>query len=165
MRSRRNLGKIRQSPGRGFTKMRGKMIRKGTPTKTRRGSVVKTNRLESVPREPNIKIKRLDLVATFSSAFNKLLSTIRSLLRENQASKVARVLRWFEKGGDEPIGELQLDQVELAKLQKLFDVSQDDPMYDSYLIETSNQIRYIQKITSFVLDTQSYDYFLECEAV
>jgi hypothetical protein len=75
-----------------------------------------------------------------------------------------RVVRWFERDGDKLIGEQPLDGVDLSILQKAFAVAADDPMYDCYPIETKQQVEYIQGVTHLVINIQSYDYFLECDA-
>ena len=85
--------------------------------------------------------------------------------KKSQTLKIQRVVRYFQKDGDKLLGEIPLDNVELLLLQKLFGESQDNPMYDCYPIKTSHQIEYLEKITQSNLDTQSYDYFLECHAV
>lgn len=79
--------------------------------------------------------------------------------------KVERVLRWFEKKGKNLVGEKILDDAKLEQLQKLFGIPPENPMYDCYPVESSEQIEYIQKLLNFKLDTQSYEYFVECDAV
>jgi hypothetical protein len=76
-----------------------------------------------------------------------------------------RVIRWFEKDKDALAGELRLDKVDLPRLQKLFNVPENNPMYDCYPIKTKKQIKHIQEITNYPVDPRSYDYFLECDAV
>jgi len=79
--------------------------------------------------------------------------------------KVERVLRWFEKEGNNLVGEQVLDDVKLEQLQELFGISSENPMYDCYRVETSEQIEYFQKLLNFQLDIESYEYFVECDAV
>lgn len=79
--------------------------------------------------------------------------------------KVERVLRWFEKEGNNLVGEEVLDDVRLEQLQKLFVISPENPMYDCYPVESSDQIEYFQKLLNCRLDTYSYEYFVECDAV
>ena len=79
--------------------------------------------------------------------------------------KVTRVLRWFEKEGENLVGETTITNVNLECLQKLFGISSDNPMYDCYLVESFEQINYLQKIVDFELDLNSYNYFVECDQV
>ncbi|MBV9386310.1 MAG: hypothetical protein JOZ78_07770 [Chroococcidiopsidaceae cyanobacterium CP_BM_ER_R8_30] len=79
--------------------------------------------------------------------------------------KVERVLRWFEKKESNLVGEKVLDNIKIEQLQHLFEISPDNPMYDCYPVETSEQIEYFQKLLNFQLDPQSYEYFVECDAV
>ena len=76
---------------------------------------------------------------------------------------VNRVLRWFEKEGDELIGEQKVDNINLELLHKLFGIDLDNPMYDCYPIESAEQINYLQNFLDSKLDTKSYDYFIECD--
>lgn len=78
--------------------------------------------------------------------------------------KVERVLRWFEKEGNNLVGEQVLDDVKLEQMQELFEISSENPMYDCYRVESSEQIEYFQKLLNFQLDLQSYEYFVECDA-
>lgn len=92
--------------------------------------------------------------------------TIPSKARERpffKINKINRVVRWFEKDGDALVGESPLDDLELSKLQRLFHVSRDNPMYDCYPIKTPLQVRYIQKATNHLIDLSAYDYFLESD--
>jgi hypothetical protein len=79
--------------------------------------------------------------------------------------KIQRVVRGFEKEGDKLVEEIPLDGADISILQELFGVPSDNPMYDCYPIETQQQIEYIQKITKFRVNPQSYGYFLECDAI
>jgi hypothetical protein len=87
--------------------------------------------------------------------------------KTQQTSKpiVNRVLRWFEKEGDNLVGEKIIDNVSLEHLQKLFEVDSENPMYDCYPVESAEQINYLQSLLNFELDTQSYDYLVECDLV
>jgi hypothetical protein len=79
--------------------------------------------------------------------------------------KVERVLRWFEKEGNNLVGEKVLDDVKLEQLQELFGIPPENPMYDCYPVESFEQIEYFQKLLNCKLDPQSYEYFVECDAV
>jgi predicted transcriptional regulator len=95
---------------------------------------------------------------------DKLFSVVTSKVARKRTLRTERVIRWFEKNGDELVGEARLEKVELSKLQKLFNVSEGNPMYDCYPIKTKRQIRYIRKAAQHPIDSWSYDYFLECDA-
>ena len=79
--------------------------------------------------------------------------------------EVQRVIRWFEKDGDNLVGEKPIGDVTLSTLQKLFGISRENPMYDCYPVEFPEQTEYLQKVLNVEIDTQSYDYFLECDAM
>lgn len=79
--------------------------------------------------------------------------------------KVMRMLRWFDKEGDNFVGETTITNVSLERLQKLFGISANNPMYDCYLVESSEQINYLQKILNVELDLNSYEYFVECDQI
>lgn len=109
---------------------------------------------------------------SFSSANRQLseedLSTSNTVFlsdRQTTEPKVERVLRWFEKEGNNLVGEKVLDDVRLEQLQKLFVISLENPMYDCYPVESSEQIEYFQELLNCKPDPQSYEYFVECDAV
>lgn len=77
--------------------------------------------------------------------------------------KIKRVVRWFNKKSDALVGEVELINFELTKLQKLFYVSENNPMYDCYPVKTEEQILYIRAKTKYSIDVTTHDYFLECE--
>lgn len=84
-----------------------------------------------------------------------------------KASKpaVSRVLRWFEREGDDLVGEKIISNVDLEHLQKLFGIDLENPMYDCYPVESAQQINYFQNLLNLELDTKSYDYFVECDRI
>lgn len=92
-------------------------------------------------------------------------TTVNVIDTKTPEPKVQRVLRWFEKEEGNLVGEKILDNIKLEQLQQLFKISPDNPMYDCYLVETYEQIEYFQKLLNFQLDRQSYEYFVECDAV
>ncbi len=108
---------------------------------------------------------QLNFMFDLSAIADKLFSTIAAKVTRKRILRTERVIRWFEKNGDELVGEIPLGEVELSKLQKLFNVSEDNPMYDCYPIKTKRQIKYIQKATQHPIEPCSYDYFLECDAI
>lgn len=91
-------------------------------------------------------------------------NTVDTIDAKTSEPKVERVLRWFEKKESNLVGEKVLDNIKIEQLQHLFKISPDNPMYDCYPVETSEQIEYFQKLLNFQLDPQSYEYFIECDA-
>ena len=69
----------------------------------------------------------------------------------------------IEKEGDELVKEKVIPNFNLEHLQKLFEIDSENPMYDCYLVESLEQINYLQSLLNFELDTKSYDYFIECD--
>ena len=92
-------------------------------------------------------------------------TTVNVIDTQTPGPKVERVLRWFEKEESNLVGEKVLDNIKLEQLQQLFKISHDNPMYDCYLLETSEQIEYFQKLLDFQLEPKSYEYFVECDTV
>lgn len=80
-------------------------------------------------------------------------------------SEINRILRWFEKEGDDLVGEKFINNISLKYLQKLFGIDSENPMYDCYLVESAEQINYLQNLLNFELNTKSYNYFIECDFV
>jgi|GEM_PF-6868491 len=68
---------------------------------------------------------------------------------------------WFDKGCDGLIGLSPLKGVTLSDLQVLFNVDSDNPMYDAYPVETSEQIRFVESQLQHPLNLYSYEYFVE----
>lgn len=108
----------------------------------------------------------------FSSANRQLseedLSTSNTVSlsdRQTTEPKVERVLRWFEKEADDLVGEKVLDNLKLKHLQKLFSIPPENPMYDCYRVETYEPIDFLQQFLNTEIDTESYEYFVECDAV
>ncbi|MGF1588486.1 MAG: hypothetical protein ACFCU7_04440 [Pleurocapsa sp.] len=95
----------------------------------------------------------------------KLKNTVSNQTKEVSTPKIDRVLRWFEKEGDDLVGEKVINNVNLEHLQKLFKIEPENPMYDCYPVESLEQIDYLQSLLNFKLDTKSYDYLVECDLV
>ena len=85
--------------------------------------------------------------------------------QERSSLKIERVLRWYEKEGDNLVGEKIISNVNLEHLQKLLRIDLENPMYDCYCIESPEQIDYLQNLLNFELEPKSFDYFVECDAV
>jgi hypothetical protein len=83
--------------------------------------------------------------------------------QEISKPKIDRVLRWFEKEGDELVGEKIIYNANLEHLQRLFEIDSENPMYDCYLVESAEQMNYLRNLLNLELDTESYDYFIECD--
>lgn len=74
-----------------------------------------------------------------------------------------RVIRYFDKAGESFKGEINLPDIPLLLLQKLFDINSDNPMYDSYIIEEWQE-RFFKKYTDLLFEFDRFDYFLEYDA-
>ena len=85
--------------------------------------------------------------------------------RQITEKKIERVLRWFDKEGSDLVGEKVLDNVKLEQLQKLFGISVENPMYDCYRVESSEQIKFLEQFLNAAIEPQTYEYFVECDAV
>ena len=95
----------------------------------------------------------------------QFLDTVSVTTNRTSTPKVERVLRWFEKEGNDLVGEKLITNVSLEHLQKLFGIESENPMYDCYPVESSEQINYFQNLLNFEFDTKSYEYFLECDMI
>jgi hypothetical protein len=87
-----------------------------------------------------------------------------NLMKEDGSSFFIRMIRWYEKEGDQLVGELSLPNIRLTELQELFNESPDDLMFECYLI-SDQQANYFQQKINQKLDLDSYDYFLDCDAI
>ena len=76
-----------------------------------------------------------------------------------------RVLRWYEKNPrDRLVGQATLSDVGLPELQRLFDISVDDQMYDCYPVAQKHK-EYLEQHVDTEINLSKYDYFIECDAV
>ncbi|MFN6563322.1 MAG: hypothetical protein RMY28_026495 [Nostoc sp. ChiSLP01] len=78
---------------------------------------------------------------------------------------VQRVLRWYAKDGSDFVGEKVLHNVNLQNLQHLFRIGLDNPMYECYPIDSFEQENYVEQTFNLKLNTEAYDYFMECDAI
>lgn len=76
--------------------------------------------------------------------------------------QITRLIRWYDKQGEDLKGELELGEVPVEELQTLFGESSENPMYDCYPI-TPNNVSFFQELAKQDLRFDLYDYFLECE--
>lgn len=74
------------------------------------------------------------------------------------------MLRWYEKSGDQLVGEAVLKALKLPELQMLFQEPADNFMLDSYLVSVA-QVEQLQSKIGEPIDLSAYDYYLECDAV
>lgn len=77
---------------------------------------------------------------------------------------VKRVVRAYDKEGEHLLSEFSLKGVILSELQDLFGESKQNLMVDNYLI-SSTQASYFQKRLNTAFNFDTFDYFLECDAV
>lgn len=73
--------------------------------------------------------------------------------------KVIRVLEAYEKDGDAFLFELPLRGITLAELQVLFNVPEDNPMYDAWLVEECH-VAELQPHIDSLLDLRRYSYYI-----
>lgn len=82
----------------------------------------------------------------------------------HDAHSIIRVLRWYEKSGDRLVGETVLKTLGLPELQQLFEETSDNLMVDSYRVCTP-QVDRLQNEMASPIDLNTYDYYVECDAV
>ena len=78
--------------------------------------------------------------------------------------KVLRTLTWFDKTGDDLIGEVRLRGATLPALQKLFNIPAENPMYDCYPVAPEH-VALLQRWADLRIDLDKYAYFVEAKAV
>jgi hypothetical protein len=74
-----------------------------------------------------------------------------------------RLLRGYKKAGDNLEIEIDLKGVDLEKLQKIFNIPQDDPMYNCYPVGQKEK-KMLQPYAAALIEIEKYDFFLECHA-
>jgi hypothetical protein len=77
--------------------------------------------------------------------------------------KIQRFLRWFQKDGDELVGEKLISEFNYDELHKIFNINLENPMSDSYLLESSEQFNYFCEKLNLVINNDLYDYYLEVD--
>jgi len=86
-----------------------------------------------------------------------------SVVLEPATPRVSWMLHAYQKEGDALVDEWPLPGINAATLQDLFEQSQDNPMYDGYLVGEA-QAGHLQAYVDHTIDLQAYDYFVECYA-
>ena len=87
-----------------------------------------------------------------------------NLINDHDSSFFVRMIRWYEKEGNQLIGELSLPNIELAELQKLFQENPNNLMFEGYAIGP-RQADYFQQKVKQKLNLDEYDYFIDCDAL
>lgn len=78
--------------------------------------------------------------------------------------KLVRMLRGFEKRGDELVFEFALESFPLDELRALYSFADDDPLYDCIPLSKDAE-RLIRRTNTLpALDYDNLEYFLECDA-
>jgi hypothetical protein len=77
---------------------------------------------------------------------------------------VRRFLSKYRKGSDRPEGEIDIADVPLRVLQRIFEEPETEPMYVVYVLEPRH-VRALQRYIPEPLDIHRYDYFLEAEKI
>lgn len=83
-------------------------------------------------------------------------------VENGRARNMPRVLRFFDKSDELLMGEEPLPVIQLVVLQRIFGVSDDDPMYDSYLVN-AHHATCLERFLPLTFDFVRFDYFLEYE--
>ena len=76
---------------------------------------------------------------------------------------VTRLIRIYEKIGDDLLGEITLEGADLMDLQAVFNENKDDPMYDSYPVKEKEK-EFFENKYGVEFDFGLYDHFLEADA-
>jgi hypothetical protein len=79
---------------------------------------------------------------------------------------VERWVRWFQRDGEEMVGEIELRGATLSQLKQVFAPFPDDPlMYYCYPVETVEQIKLLMAWLDGEVNLEAYEYFVECNAL
>ena len=70
-----------------------------------------------------------------------------------------RNIEWFDKKTEELIGEVDLNGIDLALLQKNWNLNENSPMIDCYAINEI-QADFLSCFTDIEFDFDKYDYFI-----
>lgn len=76
--------------------------------------------------------------------------------------KVNRVISWYNKNNDDFVDEIQINNLDLNFLKKIFNPPEKDYlMYDSYKIN-AKEMDELSKVLNFNIDIEKFDYYVEC---
>jgi hypothetical protein len=76
-----------------------------------------------------------------------------------EPSWLIRCIEYFLNETDELVGEFALPQVELAELQKLWNLLPNEPMFECFSIQ-AEQAQFFRELASIEFDFAQYSYFL-----
>lgn len=76
---------------------------------------------------------------------------------------MVRVIRVFNKETELHEYDIRLPDIPLDKLQDLFSIPSDNPMYDCYEVNSVEHVRFFNNYISIEFNFKKYDYFLEDE--
>lgn len=77
---------------------------------------------------------------------------------------IRRHISWYEKKGDDFIDDEDMVNINLNALQKLFNVGNENPMYDCWEIKEKH-VKALQKHINHKINIEKYDYFVEATAL
>src|SRR5436190_11717978 len=83
---------------------------------------------------------------------------------ETMSERLERSLAYCSKADERLVGELSLAGVDLNILQTLFELADDDPMYEVFPVGPA-QAAALQPYVSEAIDLDRYNYYVECHAV
>lgn len=77
-----------------------------------------------------------------------------------------RYLTWYDKGTEEFIEKIELHDLSIKDLQKIFNQDQFSLMIDVYPVKLEQAVQ-LQQLTNnkIVIDLDAYDYFIECISI
>ncbi len=76
--------------------------------------------------------------------------------------EIKRYISFYDKKGENHIGDFNIDNLDLDFLKLLFNPPEKDPLlYDVYEIDEKLSLKLQEKV-DFTFDFDKYDYFLEC---
>jgi len=77
--------------------------------------------------------------------------------------EVRRVLRWYESAGDALIGEVELQNADLAVLRRLVGAPPDDPLYDCWPV-APDRLAELAAFAALPGGLERFACFIEAEA-
>jgi|GEM_PF-3091056 len=72
---------------------------------------------------------------------------------------LVRIVEYFSNETDEFVGEFALPQVELSKLQRIWDASPDEPMIECFSIE-EEQAQFFRDLAGIEFNFARFSYFM-----